>query len=1212
MSRTEQQSTYLHTILHQLAGYDDIFRDKGDEERSRKVERLAEKIYRKEFILAFCGHFSAGKSTMINYLMGEEILPSSPIPTSANLVKVHQSREDYAKIHYHTGKPVYFKAPFEYTVIKEFCRNGEDVYSVEIGRSKTALPEGVSVLDTPGVDSTDDAHRISTESAIHLADAVFYVMDYNHVQSQVNFQFTKELKRHGVKLYLVVNQIDKHHDEELSFENFKEGVRESFASWGVVPDGVFYTSLKDLEDENNQAEDLRELIKKQVTEKEALIEASARSAMSQLIHEHKSWYEQQQQHVMEEGREHLSEEEWRNKDSLLFEEEKILDELNENDSSELRQDFEDERSNILKNAYLMPFETRDLAKEFLESQQADFKVGFLFSKQKTEEEKMRRAKIFKQEVNSRIETQLDWHLKSLGKALLKKNNAASPALLEGWENLSLQVDEDYLTGLIKPGARVTGDYVLQYCDNLSEDLKKNARRQSNELLESNLKHLKNSSESKQTQLLDSLQAVRQKTVYVHKWKLLEEEKLQQMEKLGQSAESNTKEDKIQKWVKQWNEKDQQYIEASEMQAADTVSDFVTLVEKEILPPGGRENNDSQVSVESAIDRLERMTHVFKNLHGFTKIAQILDGKRERLAHQTFTIALFGAFSAGKSSFANALLGKKVLPVSPNPTTASINRIKPVTELHHHETADVQIKSEEQLFQDISHSLSYFERSISNVEEALEIIPKLLDEAEGDAKEKIHLTFLAAFYKGFDEFKLCLGEKLTVSLDDYRGYVADETKSCFVESIDLYYDCDVTRKGITLVDTPGADSINARHTGVAFEYIKNADAILFVTYYNHAFAKADREFLIQLGRVKDTFELDKMFFIVNAIDLAKNDEEKNEVIEYVQSQLIHYGIRFPRIFGVSSLLALEKQEEPSTGMENFKQEFDSFIRHELVSMSVDSAINEWEKGIKRFKNYIEAASSDHWSKQHRIHELKQAKSAVKELLDARTSDNMEAEVQQELDELIYYLKQRVFFRLSDFYKEAFHSGLFMNEPNAVKALQSGLKEYITSVGFDLSQELRATSLRIQQFIGKQLQILWDELEAAIQEKEEEIMLSSPDYKFEEAIEFEQAFKDINLDRFKDAFSTFKNPKQFLEKGGKKEIQEELEKKLHDPADEYLIHEKQRLEDWNGENLKLKFMKLKEEAIAQAFEQIDSNIEALSNVQDIDKLRSELKWLEEETI
>ena len=78
--------------------------------------------------------------------------------------------------------------------------------------------------------------------------------------------------------------------------------------------------------------------------------------------------------------------------------------------------------------------------------------------------------------------------------------------------------------------------------------------------------------------------------------------------------------------------------------------------------------------------------------------------------------------------------------------------------------------------------------------------------------------------------------------------------------------------------------------MAFEYIKNSDAILFVTYYNHAFSKADREFLIQLGRVKDTFALDKMFFIVNAIDLAHNEEEMDAVLDYVEEQLVTYGIQ----------------------------------------------------------------------------------------------------------------------------------------------------------------------------------------------------------------------------------------------------------------------------------------------------------------------------------
>lgn len=94
-------------------------------------------------------------------------------------------------------------------------------------------------MDTPGIDSTDDAHRVSTESALHLADVVFYVMDYNHVQSEVNFLFTKELLEAEKPTYLIINMIDKHDENELGFQDFKLSVSEAFANWNVYPDGIF-------------------------------------------------------------------------------------------------------------------------------------------------------------------------------------------------------------------------------------------------------------------------------------------------------------------------------------------------------------------------------------------------------------------------------------------------------------------------------------------------------------------------------------------------------------------------------------------------------------------------------------------------------------------------------------------------------------------------------------------------------------------------------------------------------------------------------------------------------------------------------------------------------------------------------------------------------------------------------------------------------------
>ena len=90
--------------------------------------------------------------------------------------------------------------------------------------------------------------------------------------------------------------------------------------------------------------------------------------------------------------------------------------------------------------------------------------------------------------------------------------------------------------------------------------------------------------------------------------------------------------------------------------------------------------------------LEFASNEVKDLPGFKKIADDLKQKAERLENQSFTVALFGAFSAGKSSFANALLGERLLPVSPNPTTAAINKIMPIDAEHPHGTVLVKLKS----------------------------------------------------------------------------------------------------------------------------------------------------------------------------------------------------------------------------------------------------------------------------------------------------------------------------------------------------------------------------------------------------------------------------------------------------------------------------------------------------------------------------------------
>ena len=96
----------LDNLLQQAAISGQLYHQHEDEDRYKKTALFAQKLIDKEYTIGFAGHFSAGKSSMINALTGEDLLPSSPIPTSANIVKVKKTDTDYAVIHMTDGTAV--------------------------------------------------------------------------------------------------------------------------------------------------------------------------------------------------------------------------------------------------------------------------------------------------------------------------------------------------------------------------------------------------------------------------------------------------------------------------------------------------------------------------------------------------------------------------------------------------------------------------------------------------------------------------------------------------------------------------------------------------------------------------------------------------------------------------------------------------------------------------------------------------------------------------------------------------------------------------------------------------------------------------------------------------------------------------------------------------------------------------------------------------
>lgn len=217
MSRTD----YPKEMAKPLLPLREAMEQTGDHTAVQAITDLISKAEMKHLTIAFCGHFSAGKSSLINSLCGKRVLPSSPVPTSANVVSIRNGKPraliyTTPNVSADNGAGTLEVSPEE---LEAYCKNGGAYSSIEVWDDIPLLKDDAVLLDTPGVDSTDRGHSLATHSALHLADVVFYVMDYNHVQSETNLSFAKSLSDWGKPLFLIVNQIDKHRERELSLTN---------------------------------------------------------------------------------------------------------------------------------------------------------------------------------------------------------------------------------------------------------------------------------------------------------------------------------------------------------------------------------------------------------------------------------------------------------------------------------------------------------------------------------------------------------------------------------------------------------------------------------------------------------------------------------------------------------------------------------------------------------------------------------------------------------------------------------------------------------------------------------------------------------------------------------------------------------------------------------------------------------------------------------
>ncbi|WP_240375454.1 dynamin family protein [Bacillus piscicola] len=1056
------------------------------------LEQLKQKLIHNQRTVVFCGHFSAGKSTLLNQLIGSNLLPSHPIPTSANIVHIKKGKD--ATLSFRDEQSGEMKQIFTEEWGNDWFTSTDTADEVYITLPVAHFPKNLEILDTPGIDSTTAGHRTLAEERLFEADTLYYMTDYQHVESEENFTFLQELNDQYITPVLLINQIDKHDEEELSFDSYQEKIKASLSKREIDVRNVYFISARDPMYRERDWFSFTKQLFLPVNETEHVIVQTVAIGIYREL--------ENMLHTIE--KRSLPSNEIR-KEMQTFASLSTLKEIRKRKESELerlsswRSDAEkrlfQQLDTVFKNAKLVPHHTRNLARAYLEARQPSFRLKGLFRRRKTIQEKQQREDKLLESLNENVRNYIDIHLQDQFRKILEEYHAADTSVKQKITSLHQPIDAPLLRQAERGGAYFTQAYVLTFSQLLVDEIRKLYKENLLHILPVLLKAIERGQTHQKTQLKKEIHALQQ---VEREWEQQNVRYDTLLQMLDQTLAS-LKEARLPLIVPESGSgpyiHDKENTElALTKQTIDLKKFYPSTKTNESLTSFSEATSNAQLSFQKALSILEET-------NGLDHIKQTLHNRLQRMQRKKYRVSLFGAFSAGKSSLANALLGEKFLPVAANPTTAAVQYITAPDEHHPNKTVVITYKSEADVLADMNDVV----RPAGIKLETPDDWNRILKESEEKSKKKenkettkekneegkkeetnplglLHHTEieqLNQLYAVLKTSKYKLGTEKQTHYEEYVRMTANEEKALLVKSVTIYFDCMFTREGYQLTDTPGIGSIYRRHSEIAFTEMKEADAVLFVSYYNHPFSKADKEFLLQLGRTKDYFPYDKIFFLVNAVDLANDEEEIHDVLTYVNEQLIHLGIHSARIYPIAGKLALEnnvtdnKERMQTSGVPNFLHEFRDFSHRILQEMVIKEGESEIRQAISLLEDQRQSLLLEDTAKakQQKIRkqELLHFKSSVKEFPIETIIDW----VLRELEELLFYVKQRVFYRYYDEFKDIF-SIVRLDEEMFVPQLHRCTNEMIHFIFYDLAQEIRASIIRIEFFIKKEWQAFQEEM------------------------------------------------------------------------------------------------------------------------------------------
>jgi GTP-binding protein EngB required for normal cell division len=198
----------LAGVLREVAG---VASQVGVDHLPAEAAALAERLAEGRFFVACVGQFKRGKSTLLNALVGEPVLPTGVVPVTTAVTVLRHGPRRAARIRLRDGgwRDIDPGDVGAYVTEAENPENRKGVEAVEVFVPSPLLASGMCLVDTPGLGSVfSGSTRITRDFVPHI-DAALVVLGADPPISGEELALVEEVAQHTGALLFLLNKADR-------------------------------------------------------------------------------------------------------------------------------------------------------------------------------------------------------------------------------------------------------------------------------------------------------------------------------------------------------------------------------------------------------------------------------------------------------------------------------------------------------------------------------------------------------------------------------------------------------------------------------------------------------------------------------------------------------------------------------------------------------------------------------------------------------------------------------------------------------------------------------------------------------------------------------------------------------------------------------------------------------------------------------------------